>query len=100
MSRRPTEDATLLCEIAPLKSCPRRLRAGQVKRYLSKGPLVGYMVACPSCGFIELHLKERAGFVEEEGVLVCTTSAVGCMLCGRSIRVFTEEGVLRISATA
>lgn len=66
--------------------CPRKLGPGQVKRYMSKGPLFGYMVGCPGCGFRELHLHEQACFVEvEPNVLFASTKPVRCMACGCSL---------------
>lgn len=87
MSSRPTEDAALPIEVAPSRFCPRKLKKGMVKRYMSTGPLVGYMVACPSCGFIEMHLTEAAGYVEVDGKLDHTTKPIGCMLCKRTISI-------------
>jgi hypothetical protein len=86
------EDKALPLEQVPSRFCPRRLKPGQVKRYMTVGPLVGYMVACPACGFIEMHMHEVAGFVEEEGKLVATTKPVGCMLCGRGLRA--QDGTI------
>ena len=45
--------------IAPDRTCPRKLKKGELKRYMGKGgPLMAYMIACPSCGFIEMHMHE------------------------------------------
>lgn len=98
MSQRhkPTRaDASLSLVIAPSKFCPRKLVPGMVKRYMSKGPLIAYMVACPSCGFTEMHLQEKAGFVEHEGALVEMKSPVCCMVCHRHISV-VDRGALGV----
>lgn len=91
MSTRKYEDASLLLTVAPLKYCPRRLQKGMVKRYMSKGPLAGYMIGCPSCGFIELHHHDKVGFVEVDGQLVRTERTARCMFCSRKISITTEE---------
>lgn len=74
-------------EQVPSRFCPRRLKRGQVKRYMSKGPLFGYMIACPGCGFIELHQDKDAGYVELEEQLVASTKPVGCMNCKSTISI-------------
>lgn len=82
------EDAALPFEVMPSRFCPRKLKKGQIKRYMSVGPLVGYMVACPACGFIEMHMKADAGYVEGDGgTLLHTTKPVKCMLCKRTISI-------------
>lgn len=93
MSSRPTADASFECITVQSRSCPRKLKPGQVKRYMSKGPLFGYMIACPSCGFIEMHEHKKAQFIEQPDpenpdrpiFLVGTTNALRCMLCNRDI---------------
>lgn len=86
MSRR-SEDRTLPLEVVPARTCPRKLTPGQVKRYMSTGPLLAYMIACPSCGFIEMHMQEHASFVEEEGKLVRSEKPFRCMVCLRVISI-------------
>lgn len=89
------EDTCLPLVIAPAKFCPRKLTPGMVKRYMSKGPLIAYIMACPSCGFPEMHLQEKASFVEEEGVLKRTEKPVRCMVCLRHI-VVVDRGALGV----
>jgi hypothetical protein len=50
-------------------------------------PLVGYMVACPSCGFVALHFHEHVEFIERDSVLVESTNAIVCTLCAREVRI-------------
>lgn len=98
MSTRPREDASLPVVVAPSKFCPRKLKPGMVKRYMHTGPLVGYMVACPSCGFISLHLHEHGHFVDRVDVndpvpvVLISMAPVACMLCHRFIEV--RDGVV------
>lgn len=88
-------DADLELKQAEDKSCPRLLKPGWVKRYMHKGkPLVGYMVACPSCGFVTLHFHDHVCFTEVDGALVGAGAPVKCSLCSRAITI--EAG--RISA--
>lgn len=49
--------------------CPRDMVRGQVKRCVHRGPLVGYYIACPSCGFKATYLDEDVLFIEECAVL-------------------------------
>lgn len=69
--------------------CPRKLAPGEAKRYMHVGPLVGYYVGCPACGFVESHtdLHGEHGFTEEDGVLVAAARGWKCMLCERSVTV-------------
>ncbi len=89
MSSRPREAATVAIVQAPAVFCPRKLapKGPNVKRYMSTGPLAGYIIACPSCGFREMHMNERLGFVEEDGKLVSASGRARCMVCGLFIRV-------------
>lgn len=81
-------DRSLPVEVVPRKFCPRKLVPGQVKRYLFEGPLAGYMVACPGCGFSEMHIHEQVGFVEEDGKPIRTEGprVHVCLLCRREVR--------------
>jgi hypothetical protein len=66
--------------------CGRELRPGEVKRCPLKPPyLVGYAIACPSCGFIATHLDDELQFVEVEGALSGSARPAPCILCGRDI---------------
>lgn len=85
----PAQDRTVALAIAPDRFCPRRLAPGQVKRYAQHPkPLIAYMCGCPGCGFIEMHMHDVAGFVEDaEGHLVRTTRPLECMNCKRILSV-------------
>jgi hypothetical protein len=66
---------------------------GQVKR-VSVGlnrALVGYVIACPSCGAARPYLDEDVGFREDGLALVGTDRPARCA-CGLSLRV--ENGTL------
>lgn len=100
---RTYSDATCLVVIAPAKFCPRKLKIDGVnpgvKRYMSRGPLIAYIMACPSCGFTEMHLQEKAGFVEDsDGLLLRTEKPVRCMVCNRYVRVVDRHDGVFIEA--
>lgn len=80
------EDATLPVVYAPVRFCTRKLKPGQVKRFMFVGPLFGYMAGCPSCGFIEMHQHEVAQFVETDGAIV-GHRPITCMLCHRQLTI-------------
>lgn len=88
------EDRSTPVSLAEVKFCPRRLKpeGPNCKRYMATGPLVGYMISCPSCKYIELHAHETAGFVEENGKLRAAANALRCVACSRTIRI--THGVL------
>lgn len=44
--------------------CTRKLVPGDVKRVFAAGPLLGYFIACPACGFYGSYLHCEAGFTE------------------------------------
>ncbi len=44
--------------------CTRKLVRGDVKRLFAAGPLLGYFIACPGCGFYGSYLHSEAGFTE------------------------------------
>ncbi len=110
MSRPKAEDRSVPVVVAPAKFCPRKLRpeGPNVKRYMSKGPLAGYMIACPACGFTELHMDEKVHFrfrqepeateFSNEGRLTGITCPPRCMYCARVITIdvdpATDESVL------
>lgn len=75
--------------MAPIKFCPRNLKPGgpNSKRYMATGPLVAYVLACPSCGFIEMHQHSDAQFEEQDGVLVAARKPLRCMSCRRVISI-------------
>jgi hypothetical protein len=78
---------------------------------MTKGPLAGYMIACPSCGFTELHMHEKvrftfrheAGPIEEEprSVLIGMEKPPKCLYCTRTIYVQVDPstGKAMLSAT-
>lgn len=101
MSRTPGQDAEVEAWQAPAKYCQRKLLPGQVKRYLAAPrPLLGYAIACPGCGFIELHMHERHRFDEHEGALAGVAKPPSCMVCGRTITIRTDHGKTFIAATS
>lgn len=80
--------------VAPSLFCPRRLApAGpNVKRYMSAPkPLIAYMIACPSCGFCEMHMEEAMRFVEEarDGApaLIGAANVARCGCCRRALSI-------------
>lgn len=104
VARLANEDRQWLLVAAPSKFCPRKLGAVSmgptVKRYMGVGkPLLGYMIACPGCGFTEMHMHAKAGFVESDtGDLIATLQPVQCINCKRQIRVFTEGTMTFVDA--
>ncbi len=50
--------------VAAHKTCSRTLGRGEVKRVSGRGPLVGYFLACPACGFVASYLHDACGFTE------------------------------------
>lgn len=87
--RLPKEDRGVPLRQAPSKFCPRKLtiEGFNSKRYMSTGPLFGYMLACPACGFIELHTHEKIGFIEADEMLTATERPARCLYCNRVISV-------------
>lgn len=49
---------------APPTRCTRAFPKGMVKRMLHRGPLHGYVIACPNCGFTTLHMTSEGTFTE------------------------------------
>lgn len=82
------EDRELPLVQMPKGTCPRRLKPGQVKRMLTTGKLIGYAIACPSCGFIENHPDLGAvEFQEEEERLIGALHPPSCAMCHRQLRI-------------
>ena len=79
--------------IVMTRKCARRLKPGEVRRTLLNGPLVGYAIACPGCGFIETRpdLHDEMGFIEEGGQLVGAREVYSCMLCSRVVSLEARE---------
>lgn len=98
MSKSPREACAVPVAQALERFCPRKLgRAGgpNVKRYLAAPkPLLGYMVACPGCGFTELHMHEKVGYVEHAGALVHVVLPFACMNCNGVLSV--DGGILAV----
>lgn len=51
--------------LAAYQKCTRLLEKGEIKRVSQRGPLVGYFIACPACGFSASYIHDQCGFVEE-----------------------------------
>lgn len=51
--------------VAAYQKCTRLLVKGEVKRVMQRGPLVGYFIACPACGFSASYLHDEVTYVEE-----------------------------------
>lgn len=51
--------------IAAYQKCSRLLAKGEVKRVMQRGPLVGYFIACPACGFSASYLDDACGYIEQ-----------------------------------
>ncbi len=88
-------DKSLPVECMPPRTCSRRLKPGQVKRYTSAGPLIAYAICCPGCGFIENwpDLDKERGFREDPPLtLVAMLKPFKCMLCHRNVTI--EAGIV------
>jgi hypothetical protein len=101
---------------AHFQKCSRKLTPGEVKRVMQRGPLQGYMVACPApssfpearargeaCGFVGTYLDRAVGFVEDPPAdvfvadsrqrrVVATRHPMRCFRCQRELRVV--DGVM------
>lgn len=51
--------------LASSQKCTRELRRGEIKRCMQRGPLVGYFIGCPACGFVASYLDEAVGYEED-----------------------------------
>lgn len=49
---------------ASFQKCTRELAKGELKRVVQRGPLIGYFMACPACGFSASYLDSECGFIE------------------------------------
>jgi hypothetical protein len=90
-------------ELTPVsyQKCSKLLVAGEVKRVMQSGPLIGYFLACPACGFACAYLDEACGYVEDPPKTVVTravrklvaiTHPPTCFRCKRTLHV--EGGFL------
>lgn len=77
------EDRTLPMQVLPVRFCPRKIPPGGVKRYMHSGPLFGFILGCPACGFIEQHEHAQCDFEEAGGQLVGAGKPPRCMACRR-----------------
>ena len=88
---------------APFRKCPRDLARGEVKRVMQRGPLVGYYVGCPACGFVASYLHDACGFLEERSAPTTVLTLVGverppaCLKCGLRLRVEGGEVVAELA---
>ena len=74
------------------RRCRDELLPGQVKR-VSAGPnrvLVGYVIACPSCGTARPHLNDDVGFQEGPGPRLVSVTRPPTCACGLSLRVVAD----------
>lgn len=84
---------------AAYQKCSRLLVKGEVKRVMQRGPLVGYFLACPACGFSASYIEDQCGFVEDppktvmmrvgdpQRQLISITNPPRCYKCHRHLRV-------------
>lgn len=50
---------------AAYHKCTRELAKGEVKRCVQRGPLIGYFMACPACGFSAAYLHDDVDYEED-----------------------------------
>lgn len=80
------QDRALMVVMAPENACARRLQPGQVKRHPHKGPLIGFHIACPGCGYVSSHADDGT-FTEVAGKLDRCSVALACGLCDRLLSI-------------
>lgn len=85
--------------VASYRSCAQRLQPGEVKRVMQRGPLIGYFLACPACGFVGSYVDDAVGYVEKpdksvtlrvgdpQRELLGTNHPPTCFRCRRLLRV-------------
>jgi len=74
--------------------CHRDMKPGNVKRVTSRGPLVGYYIACV-CGWKATYLDDDVGFEEEQAIagaaypkrLVGFRSSPTCLRCSKRLAI-------------
>lgn len=89
-------------EVGPL-GCHRKMKPGQVKRITARGPLIGYYLACPACGYRASYLDEACRFEEHPALLGAphprSLTGIGspppCLGCKRTLRIV--EGYMEAS---
>lgn len=102
--------------VASYKKCARLLGKGEVKRAQQRGPLIGYTIGCPACGFSGSYVdqdcgsQKGVGYVEDppkevlihdlttRRQLLGMTRTPTCLRCRRVIRIF--EGQLQAVESA
>jgi hypothetical protein len=97
--------ASCTLTVQSYRTCAARLKPGEVKRVPQRSaPLIGYMIACPSCGLVAPYLDREMGYIEDppKGVpvrdtqvrrrLTDTTGGRACHGCALMLRV--QGGVL------
>jgi hypothetical protein len=91
---------TARAPLVHVTTCPRDMKPGQVKRCMLRGPLVGYYLACPKCGFRATYLHDDCQFVEERAVdghdfprrLIGIAAPPACYRC--ALRISVVDGFL------
>ena len=80
---------------ASYKTCSRTLARGDVKRVTQRGPLVGYFIGCPSCGFVASYLNDEVGFREERAGTEVRLAGIDhpprCAGCRLELHVVADE---------
>jgi hypothetical protein len=78
-----------------------KLHPGELRRVPQDGArsLIGYHVACPACGFVNIALPGEQGLQIDEGAMTFS-HRLACMRCRASLRVdkgafFWEEPHVR-----
>jgi hypothetical protein len=105
-------------DTASYRTCSARLKPGQVKRVMQRGPLQGYVICCPgpsplpmeaaageACGFVGSYLDRVMGYVEEppgtarlavgqQRKLIASTHETPCFRCRRLLSV--KDGAIEV----
>lgn len=70
--------------------CTRKMKPGQVKRCVARGPLIGFWIACPHCGFCVFYSEDAHRFHEHPNLpgapirsLVGAETPLACFRCKR-----------------
>jgi len=67
--------------------CTRTLKPGEAKRVLHAGPLVGFYVACPTCGWTVIVTKDDQTTMTEGAEGLTFSPGVACRRCHRHVSV-------------
>ncbi len=84
---RPPAPGAAPLVLAHFAQCARRMPRGMVKRVPYMGPLVGYHVACPGCGFVDQWRQVDQGWIERAGMVSGAASPPTCTGCGKRILI-------------